>query len=239
MKRSEIRDRACLDRKFPDCASLHPGYDSFRIGIPQNRMVGYPRNVVPGGTFFFTVTLDDRRSSALVDRRSSALVDHVTLLRAAFRKTRGERPFVVDAIVVLPDHLHAIMTLPPGDLDFSGRWRRIKSVFTRGVVAAGSTISLIIAANIHFGKSVFGNTPFATIGISNAALTISISIRSSIAWSPRPPTGRSPRCPGTSAPGCWPRIGVAAVMRTTATSVNVETDPDCASLHPGYDCRYC
>ena len=133
MKRSEIRDRACLDRKFPDCASLHPGYDSFRIGIPQNRMVGYPRNVVPGGTFFFTVTLDDRRSSALVD--------HVTLLRAAFRKTRGERPFVVDAIVVLPDHLHAIMTLPPGDSDFSGRWRRIKSVFTRGVVAAGSTIS--------------------------------------------------------------------------------------------------
>jgi REP element-mobilizing transposase RayT len=55
-------------------------------------MVRYRRNFVPGGTFFFTVTLDDRRSSALVE--------HVALLRAAFRQTRTERPFVVDAIVV-------------------------------------------------------------------------------------------------------------------------------------------
>jgi putative transposase len=61
-------------------------------------MVRYRRNYVPGGTFFFTVTLDDRRSSALVD--------HVELLRAAFRKTRCERLFEVDAVVVLPDHLH-------------------------------------------------------------------------------------------------------------------------------------
>jgi REP element-mobilizing transposase RayT len=96
-------------------------------------MVRYRRNFVPGGTFFFTVTLDDRKSSALVD--------HVALLRAAFRKTRSERPFVVEAIVILPDHLHAIMTLPPGDSDFSDRWRRIKGSFTRSVVAAGIPIS--------------------------------------------------------------------------------------------------
>jgi putative transposase len=50
-------------------------------------MVRYRRNFVPGGTFFFTVTLDDRRSSALVD--------HVALLRAAFRKTGTERPFAL------------------------------------------------------------------------------------------------------------------------------------------------
>ena len=56
-------------------------------------MVGYRRNYAPGGRFFFTVTLDDRRSSALVD--------HVTLLRAAFRKTRGERPFVVDGALAV------------------------------------------------------------------------------------------------------------------------------------------
>jgi putative transposase len=48
---------------------------------------------------------------------------------------------VVDAIVVLPDHLHAIMTLPPDDSDFSDRWRRIKGIFTRSVVAAGVPIS--------------------------------------------------------------------------------------------------
>ena len=96
-------------------------------------MVRYRRNFVPGGMFFFTLTL--------LDRQSSALVDHVTLLRDAFRKTRSERPFAIDAIVILPDHLHVIMTLPSGDSDFSGRWRRIKGRFTRSTVAAGMPIS--------------------------------------------------------------------------------------------------
>jgi putative transposase len=89
-------------------------------------MVRYRRSFVPGGTFFFTVTL--------ADRRSSVLVKHVAALRAAFRDTRKERPFAIDAIVILPDHLHAILTLPEGDADFPGRWRRIKSLFTRRVV---------------------------------------------------------------------------------------------------------
>jgi putative transposase len=96
-------------------------------------MVKYRRNYIRGGTFFFTVTLGDRRSSALVE--------HVTLPRAAFRKTRSERPFIIDAIVILPDHLHAILTLPPGDADFSDRWRPIKGAFTRSIVAAGVPVS--------------------------------------------------------------------------------------------------
>ena len=70
-------------------------------------MVGYRRNFVPGGTFFFTVTLSDRRSSLLVERTA--------LLRDAFRVTRGERPFIIEAIVILPEHLHVVMTLPDGD----------------------------------------------------------------------------------------------------------------------------
>jgi putative transposase len=78
-------------------------------------MVRYRRNLVPGGTFFFTV--------ALADRRPSALVDHVGLLRAAFRQARNRYPFVIEAIVILPDHSHAILTLPPGDADFPGRWK--------------------------------------------------------------------------------------------------------------------
>jgi putative transposase len=44
---------------------------------------------------------------------------------------RRQRPFVVDAIVVLPEHMHVLMTLPQDDADYSGRWRRIKSAFTR------------------------------------------------------------------------------------------------------------
>jgi putative transposase len=92
-------------------------------------MVGYRRNRIEGGTFFFTL--------ALADRRSKALIDHMGALRAAFRTTRQERPFTIDALVVLPDHLHAILTLPPGDADFAGRWRRIKGIFSTRLLAAG------------------------------------------------------------------------------------------------------
>jgi putative transposase len=95
-------------------------------------MVRYRRNFVPGGTYFFTVTL--------ADRRACILVDHIATLRAAFRTTRSERPFTIDAIVILPDHLHAVMTLPSTDSDFSGRWRRIKSLFTRTIVTTGTAV---------------------------------------------------------------------------------------------------
>jgi putative transposase len=88
-------------------------------------MVRYRRNFVAGGTYFFTVTL--------VDRRSTALVDHVGALREAFRVTRRERPFTIDAIVVLPEHLHVLMTLPSDDADYPGRWRKIKSLFSRRI----------------------------------------------------------------------------------------------------------
>ncbi|WP_375783362.1 transposase [Bradyrhizobium sp. Pha-3] len=96
-------------------------------------MVRYRRNFIPGGMFFFTVTLEDRTSSLLVE--------HVGLLRDAFRATRAKKPFTLDAIVILPDHLHTVMTLPPGDSDFPDRWRQIKSHFTRAVVAAGVPLS--------------------------------------------------------------------------------------------------
>jgi putative transposase len=103
MERSEIRDK-------------------------NQQMVRYRRNYVPGGTYFFTVTL--------ADRTSSHLVHHVNTLRMAFRIARRERPFAIEAIVILPDHLHAIWTLPPDDADFAGRWRRIKAHFTRRLVDA-------------------------------------------------------------------------------------------------------
>jgi putative transposase len=91
-------------------------------------MVRYRRNYVPGATYFFTVTL--------AERTSSVLVRHANALRAAFRIARRERPFAIEAIVILPEHLHAIWTLPPEDADFSGRWKRIKANFTRRLVAA-------------------------------------------------------------------------------------------------------
>ena len=96
-------------------------------------MVRYRRNFVSGGSYFFTVTLNDRKSLALVD--------HVEYLRNAFRLTRTERPFALDAIVILPDHLHVTMTLPDNDADFPGRWKRIKSIFTHRLAASGAPIS--------------------------------------------------------------------------------------------------
>lgn len=96
-------------------------------------MVLYRRNRVPGGSYFFTVTLRDRRSTLLVER--------IEPLRAAFRHTLQRYPFVIEALVVLPDHLHTIWTLPPEDTDYAGRWKSIKSRFTRTLAGEGFNMS--------------------------------------------------------------------------------------------------
>ncbi len=90
-----------------------------------HRMTNYRRLRVPGGTYFFTVYLEDRASTALVDQ--------IDQLRFAYAKTVAELPVTCEAIVVLPNHLHAIWTLPDGDADFSERWRRIKARFSHGI----------------------------------------------------------------------------------------------------------
>ena len=86
-------------------------------------MTGYRRYFVAGGSFLFTVNL--------AERRLPLLTDHVAELRAAFDETRRRHPFTIDAMVVLPDHLHALWTMPEGDADFATRWRLIKSTFSR------------------------------------------------------------------------------------------------------------
>ena len=88
-------------------------------------MVNYRRATVPGATYFFTVTLRDRRSRLLIDQ--------ITAFRAALQITKRSRPFRIDAMAVLPDHVHALWTLPPDDHDYSGRWRAIKAGFTRAM----------------------------------------------------------------------------------------------------------
>jgi len=90
-------------------------------------MTSYRRNFVPGGSFFFTVNL--------LDRRSRLLTEHIGALRTAFRETKMRHPFSVEAIVVLPDHLHAMWTLPEGDCDFATRWRLINASFSRALPA--------------------------------------------------------------------------------------------------------
>jgi len=84
----------------------------------------YRRACVPGGSYFFTVVTHQRHKLFTSDAP-------VNLLRSAFRAVMRKYPFSIDAIVVLPDHLHCIWTLPPGDADFALRWRLIKTAFTK------------------------------------------------------------------------------------------------------------
>ena len=90
-------------------------------------MPTYRRLHLPGTSYFFTVNLADRRASLLTDR--------IADLRRAYAETVASAPVICDAMVVLPDHLHAVWTLPPGDSDYSERWRKIKHRFTRAVGA--------------------------------------------------------------------------------------------------------
>jgi putative transposase len=86
-------------------------------------MSDYRRARIPGGTYFFTVNL--------LDRQSQLLVKHIDLFRRAVRETLARHPFHIDAWVVLPDHTHCVWTLPPGDENYSQRWRSIKHHLSR------------------------------------------------------------------------------------------------------------
>jgi putative transposase len=88
-------------------------------------MPNYRRAFVRGDCWFFTINL--------LDRRSTLLTDQIGPLREAIRFTRRRSAFRIDAFVVLPDHMHAIWTLPVDDADFSTRWRLIKSRFAKAI----------------------------------------------------------------------------------------------------------
>lgn len=88
-------------------------------------MPNYRRAFVRNGCWFFTHNL--------FQSRQTLLVDHIDALRLAFEETQTKYPFDIAAIVVLPNHLHAVWTLPPDDADFSKRWRLIKTRFAKSL----------------------------------------------------------------------------------------------------------
>jgi putative transposase len=88
-------------------------------------MTDYRRYRLNGGTYFFTVNLADRNRVLLTER--------IDTLRESFRVVKEAHPFEIDAIVIMPEHLHTIWTLPDGDDDFSQRWRQVKSAFSREI----------------------------------------------------------------------------------------------------------
>ena len=92
----------------------------------------YRRARIPGGTYFFTLVTAQRRP---------LLLNNIGRLREAFRVVKQRYPFRIEAIVILPDHLHAIWRLPAGDSDYSLRWSLIKRFFSSGFSASLRTAS--------------------------------------------------------------------------------------------------
>lgn len=88
-------------------------------------MTDYRRDYTNGGCYFFTLNL--------ANRKSNLLIDEVCLLRSCFRKVIKQRPFKVNAIVVLPDHIHMVITLPKYDDDYSTRIRLLKTYFAKSL----------------------------------------------------------------------------------------------------------
>ncbi|MBU2488267.1 MAG: transposase [Proteobacteria bacterium] len=84
----------------------------------------YRRSAVLGGTFFFTVVTHGRRPFLCEP-------ENIGVLRSAFRSVKQNHPFEIEAIVILPDHLHCIWKLPQGDNRYSMRWNLIKNLFTK------------------------------------------------------------------------------------------------------------
>lgn len=89
-------------------------------------MPHYIRARIPGGTFFFTVVTFQRRSIL-------ATKENIRTLTRAIYQVQSQYPFTLDALVALPDHLHALWTLPEGDGDYGKRWGLIKAMFSKGI----------------------------------------------------------------------------------------------------------
>jgi putative transposase len=102
-------------------------------------MPEYRRSRVAGGTFFFIVVTHRRAKIPC-----SPLARH--LLSEKLRDCQARWPFRVDAIILLPNHLHAVWTLPPDDPDYSRRWAWVKKEFTRAWLQAGEAEGAVSAS---------------------------------------------------------------------------------------------
>lgn len=101
-----------------------PFIKSRRQGLPN-----YRRSRVKGGTYFFTVNT--------LNRQQELLIRHIDTLRDAFKSVKNRHPYHLDALVILPDHFHMVMTLPQNTDDYSTIIRLTKSEFSKRVKARG------------------------------------------------------------------------------------------------------
>jgi putative transposase len=108
--------------------------------VIHHKMTNYRRLFIPSSTYFFTQVTYQRIPWLGTNTARKTL-------REAISYTREIRPFTINAMVLLPDHLHCIWTLPEGDSDFSTRWRSLKQYVTRHAKA-----QLIIEAKLSLSR---------------------------------------------------------------------------------------
>jgi hypothetical protein len=137
-------------------------------------MVRYRRNVVAGATYFFTVTLRDRRATWLVHA--------ITDLRAAFREAKQQQSFEIIAIAVMPEHLHAVIRMAGDDADYAKLWRTVKGNLPNDYCDKAYHCNVMRVVNMICGNVDFGNTPYAMIVIYKRMLTTFISTPLSMVW---------------------------------------------------------
>jgi putative transposase len=104
----------------------------------------YIRAEAAGATYFFTVTLQDRGARWLVE--------HVDMLRSCVAQVKARHPFHIEAMVVLPEHLHAVWRLPIDDADFSTRWMLVKQSFSRGLEEVGILENAVSTSRARKGE---------------------------------------------------------------------------------------
>jgi putative transposase len=114
-------------------------------------MSNYRSLRVPGGTYFFTIRLQDQTS----DLQAS----HIDVLRHATQLYLKHWAFRIDAAVILPNKLHKILTFPDNDADFSKRWRMIKTTFSCHVPAP----ACVPLSQQRAAKRVFSSAEFENI----------------------------------------------------------------------------
>ena len=165
----------------------------------------------------FTVTL--------ADRRSRVLVENIDLLRRAFRTTRRECPFSIDAVIVLPDHLHIAMTLPPMTPISPDAGAASKVYSHDSSSRAAFHASAMGAANTPCGKDDFGSTPSATNLIwCDTSITFT-TIRSSTISSRKSAIGRTRLFIAMCGLPCCRQIGRELMFRPTCTLASELADP--------------
>lgn len=112
-------------------------------------MPRYKRTYVAGGMFFFTLVTHLRRPLFTNPKARECL-------HLAIQEEQSNHPFDMTAIVLLPDHLHCVWRLPENDEDYSRRWGRIKSKFTKLWLAQSrEEIRISKARHLHREKGVW------------------------------------------------------------------------------------